>query len=173
MNMKYTIEELKNIILDKRSGMKPNMIAKKYGRTVTAIRSLTSDYKLFLERGKTDKPGLTAKFTEINTMILNNIPLTPPSEVKEQSTQPITQVAEDHYALFKKAQEQWEIAQIAFIQREVASRVQEEKQKLIEAEKTIERLQRENDEYQKAFLVAQNSNWIDTLKKRLSNGNTL
>lgn len=174
-SVRYTIEEIKSIILDKKSGMRAKAIAKKNGRTATAIASLCSEYNLYSNRGTCGRTLLDKNFAEVNKL-LGYTPSTPPlpAPVEQPQETPSTnghiQPIVGHFAAFKKAQELWEEAQINFIQAEVAYRVHEEKEKLIKAEETIKRLQIENDEYQKAFLVAQNSNWIDTLKKRLSNG---
>ncbi len=103
----------------------------------------------------------------------------PGYELKEQRNsaplikQPKTNVivpppVENRYDRLKIAQRGIDEALQQFIEEEVQERVAKVREENAHLSKTVERLQMECDKYQKAFMEAQNSNWVDVLKKKWS-----
>lgn len=154
----YTQKEMESIIEDLNGGrLSFRQIAKKHDRTVHAVSYIAQVLRLY-------KRGSEAMYQDQYKSTLKRI-MTYYARLNADKEENL----DDRYDLLKKATDIYHSAVANFIEDEVYVRSKDIIKENIDLKKTVERLQKENDEYQRAFIEAKNSNWVDNLRRKWGN----
>ena len=162
----YTTEEAYVIIKDRLNGVKIPTITKKYGRTKSAIATLSSEFKIFKEEGRVKAPKKLQLFTDVMSMLADKDLRVDDEKVRgylSQDTATETKDVErvDPYKRIETSLQSFIDAVIGIAREQVA----EQTKKQLEDQKN--HYEKELLHYQELQVIAEESNMVGYIKKRL------
>lgn len=162
---KYSNDEVEGIMNDRKDGMSVAALAKKYGRTVGALYTLTSDFRKFVKEGTTNNKRMAQVFTELQQKGVAPIQAYEAGTLQHgggRTTEDVflqleeaTKAYQDKVTNFITSMVELQVGSI----REENEAIRTMRTKLVEKEKELLA-------YKKAFSEMKDANWIDNLKRK-------